>query len=137
MAKSRKKTVAQQVVGTAAMGLPAPVRSAASTKWGARLVVVAILGLLGTGVATVEWDGWRPRLKINRERAEEVTQEVRDRVDALAHQKPKVEENHIAAHIFGAGSGSGSSNEASIFTPPKDSGEKHIIGARIFNPGKK
>ncbi|MES1213440.1 MAG: hypothetical protein ABUL64_02540 [Singulisphaera sp.] len=84
MARSKKKTVAQQVVETAGVGLPAPVRNVVATRWGARLLIVAILALLATGVATVDWDGWRPRLKIDRERLQEVRQEVRDEVKMVA-----------------------------------------------------
>jgi hypothetical protein len=92
MAKSKRKTVAQTVVDTAGVALPTPVRSVVGTKWGARVVVVVVLALLGTGVATVDWDGWRPRLKIDRQRLDEVRQEVRDEVNLVAErvgEKPK------------------------------------------------
>ncbi len=51
-----------------------------------------MLALLGTGVATIDWDGWRPRLKVDRERLQEVRQEVRDEVKVVAErlgEKPK------------------------------------------------
>jgi hypothetical protein len=92
MAKSKRKTVAQQVVDTAGVALPAPVRSVVGTRWGARIVVVGVLALLGTGVATVDWDGWRPRLKFDQERLQEVRKEVRDEVQVVAERlgdKPK------------------------------------------------
>ncbi|HVU88024.1 MAG TPA: hypothetical protein VHD36_11945 [Pirellulales bacterium] len=92
MAKSKRKTVAQTVVDTAGVGLPPPVRKAVGSRWGARLVVVLVLALLGTGIATIDWDGWRPRLKFDKQRLEEVEKEVRDEVKLVAEKigdKPK------------------------------------------------
>ncbi len=77
MARAKRKTVAQQVVATAGIGLPAPVRQVAASRWGAPLAIAIVLGLIGTGVATVDWDGWMPHLKINKERAQEVRQSIR------------------------------------------------------------
>jgi hypothetical protein len=92
MAKSKRKTVAQTVVDTAGVALPSPVRSVVGTRWGARIVVVGVLALLGTGVATIDWDGWRPKLKFDQKRLEEVREEVRGEVKLVAERmgdKPK------------------------------------------------
>ena len=92
MARAKRKTVAQQVVATAGIGLPAPVRQVAASRWGAPLAIAIVLGLIGTGVATVDWDGWMPHLKINKERAQEVRQSIRQEVDELAkREEPKPE----------------------------------------------
>lgn len=84
MARSKRKTMAQEVVSTAAIGLPAPVRSVVATRWGAPLAIAIVLGLLGTGVATVNWDGWVPHLKIDRQRAAEVRETIQEEVHTLA-----------------------------------------------------
>jgi hypothetical protein len=88
MAKRKtKKTAAQQLVGTAAIGLPTPVRSAIGTRWGARLAVVIAIALLASGIATVDWTGGSPHLKIDRERAQEVRHELRDEVEHIADRQ--------------------------------------------------
>ncbi|HEY1601313.1 MAG TPA: hypothetical protein VGG64_17055 [Pirellulales bacterium] len=115
MAKSRKKdkSVAQAVVSTAAYSLPAPVRAIVSTRWGARLAVLIVLALLGTGIATVDWTSGRPRLKFDKQRAQEVRQEVREQVESVAHR------NHEGGLL------------------ESHSGEPKKIGARIFKTGPK
>ncbi len=123
MAKSRKKTVAQQVVGTAALGLPAPVRSVVATRWGAPLAVLVLLAMLGTGIATLDWSNGWPKLKIDRERAQEVRQNVRERVGAASGHPSEAHtaENRPAVHL-GFGQPQAESHD----------GEKKTIGARIF-----
>jgi len=97
MARAKRKTVAQQVVATAGIGLPAPVRQVAASRWGAPLAIAIVLGLIGTGVATIDWDGWVPHLKINKDRAQEVRQTIRQEVDELANraEPPKPEPRPI------------------------------------------
>ncbi len=86
MARSKRKSVAQAVVDTAGVGLPPPVRKVVATRWGARAAILLVLALLGTGIATVDWDGWRPRLKFDRQRLQEVRQEVSDEVKLVAER---------------------------------------------------
>ena len=119
MAKSKKKkSVAQHAVGMAAIGLPQPVRNVVATRWGARLAIVVALALMATGVATLDWsDGW-PKLKIDRQRAQEVRLKVRERVEAVAG-KP-TEDNPTRHFGFGQQNSDG------------QDGEKKTIGARIF-----
>jgi len=88
MAKRKtKKTAAQQLVGTAAMGLPSPMRSAIGSRWGARLAIVVAIVLFASGIATVDWTGGTPHLKIDRERAQEVRREIRNDVEHIAERQ--------------------------------------------------
>ena len=114
--------MAQQVVGTAALGLPQPVRNVVGSRWGSRLAVLIVLALLATGIATVDWTSGRPRLKIDRERAQEVRKEVRERVDAVAGRE--AEPPSIERRLFG-----GHDRE-------QNTAERKTIGARIFKDHK-
>jgi hypothetical protein len=88
MAKRKtKKTAAQQVVGTAAMGLPSPVRNAVGSRWGAPLAILVAIALFASGVVTIDWTGGRPHLKVDRERAQEVRHELRDDVEHIAERQ--------------------------------------------------
>ncbi len=85
--KSRKTSLAQKVVGTAAVGMPEPVKKAVSTRWGSRIALVAAMLLFVSGIVTVQWSDYRPHLKINRERAEEVKEAIVDRASKLGIEK--------------------------------------------------
>ncbi len=76
MAKSRKKTTAQQVMGVAAMAMPAPVRDAVTSRWGARLSLLIGAALVASGVVTLQWSDGKPKVQINRERALEIEHRV-------------------------------------------------------------
>jgi len=86
--KSRKskKLVSQQVVETAAVGLPQPIRAVVSSRWGARLAILAALAAFATGIATLDWSNGWPKLKIDRQRAQEVRKEVRHEAEVLAER---------------------------------------------------
>ena len=83
---SKSKTVAQQVVGTAAIGMPSPVKGVVATRWGARITLAVVGIALATGVLTVKWDGYVPHFQLDKKRAQEVTAEVRDKVEDVAHK---------------------------------------------------
>lgn len=74
--KSSKKTLSQQVVGLAAVGLPAPVRDVVASRWGSRLVLVLVPILLASGVLSIYWVNGVPQVSINKDRAVEVGKEV-------------------------------------------------------------
>ncbi|MFM8579847.1 MAG: hypothetical protein ACKOCN_13750 [Planctomycetaceae bacterium] len=74
--KSSKKTLAQQVVGLAAVGLPAPARDVVASRWGSRLVLVLVPILLASGVLSIYWVNGVPQVSINKDRAVEVGKEV-------------------------------------------------------------
>jgi hypothetical protein len=93
--KSSHKTVAQQVVGTAAMGMPSPVKGVVATRWGARITLVVVGLALATGVLTVKWDGYMPHFNLDRKRAKEVGEEVREKVEDVAHRTGEEKKGHF------------------------------------------
>jgi hypothetical protein len=80
-----KKLLTQTVVGTATAGLPQPLRKVLGSRWGSRLAILVAIVLFTTGIATIDWTNGSPRLKINRDRAQEVRQEVRERAESVAN----------------------------------------------------
>ena len=78
--RTRKTTLAQKVVETAAIGMPAPVQNAVTTRWGARFALVGAMLLFVSGIVTVQWSDYRPHLKFNSERAQEVKEEVKEAI---------------------------------------------------------
>jgi hypothetical protein len=85
--RSRKTSLAQKVVETAAIGMPAPVQKAVKTRWGARIALVAATLLFISGIVTVQWTDYCPHLKFNRERAEEVKEEIVEQANKLGVEK--------------------------------------------------
>ncbi len=84
-AKSSSKTIAQQVVGTAAVGMPSPVKGIIASRWGARVTLVVVGLALASGVLTLHWNGYIPHLELDRKRAEEVRHEVSEKAEEVAH----------------------------------------------------
>lgn len=78
MAKKKKsqKSMAQQVMGVATMGLPAPVQQVASSKMGSRLLLLLVPVLVASGILTISWSGGMPSFSINKQRAAEVGQQI-------------------------------------------------------------
>ena len=74
--RSPKETYAQKVVGLATVGLPAPVQSVAKSRWGSRLLLLAIPALIATGVITVTFNNGMPSVQFNQQRAAVVEQQV-------------------------------------------------------------
>lgn len=96
------KSLSQHVVGTAAMGMPAPVKGIASSRWGSRIVLVGVAVLLASGVLSVTWDGNIPHLKMNRKRADEVRKEVRSEVEQFVpQQEHHLGDGHLLEHTPG------------------------------------
>lgn len=81
MARRRRKNSAQKLVGLATSGMPAPIRNVASSRLGSFVLMIGIPVLLALGILQVSWNGWRPTLSVNRERAQEVGDEVREQVN--------------------------------------------------------
>ncbi len=86
MAKSRKKTFSQHIVGLAAMTMPAPVRDVLVTRWGARLTLLSSAVLLGSGIISLQWNEGKPHVQLNRDRAAEVTTKVEQRIEEVQKQ---------------------------------------------------
>jgi hypothetical protein len=94
MARSRKKSLSQQVVGVATVGMPSPAKKVLTSRIGALLIVLAVPILLATGIVTVQWENGRPKVSVNRERAAEVRQEAAERIedfrDEHDHERPAI-----------------------------------------------
>ena len=86
MSRRKRKTVPQRIVGVATAGLPAPIQKRLSSRWGSLLVVILFPVLVAIGVLQISWNGWMPTVSVNRERASEVRQEIRHKLeDRTAH----------------------------------------------------
>ena len=83
MARSRKKTISQKIVGTATTGMPTPIKKLVGGRVVAFLIVASMALLLITGVVKIHWENGRPRFSINEQRAAEVKAVVKDEVDHL------------------------------------------------------
>jgi hypothetical protein len=86
-ASRRKKTFSQKIVGVATKGMPQPVKKMLGARWIAALIVIAVPVLFVTGVLTLDWEGGRPKVSINRQKAAEVKQELSQDVQALRSQR--------------------------------------------------
>ena len=87
MARSRKKTTTQRLVGAATAGMPAPVQRIVGSRWGAPLLLLLLgAGILGSGIVTVHWSEGRPSVSIDRQRASEIKQTLKDRVASIRKQ---------------------------------------------------
>jgi hypothetical protein len=75
--RGRKSSYTQKVVGLATVGMPAPVQKVATSRWGSRLLIVAVPLLIFTGVLTVSWTGLLPSFSINGQRAAVVGEQVK------------------------------------------------------------
>ena len=76
--KHSKETYAQQVVGLATVGLPAPVQKVAKSKLGSKLLLLLVPILIATGVISISWSGGLPSISVNKQRAAVVGEEFRE-----------------------------------------------------------
>lgn len=83
MARSKKKTLSQNVVDAATTGMPQPVKKLLGKRHVALLIVLCVPVLLATGLVSVRWENGRPRIEINPQRAAQVKQETVEQVQAL------------------------------------------------------
>lgn len=83
--KSRKKTYSQQIVGLAATTMPAPIQKVATSRWGARILLLLTPILVATGVIHFSIKGGLPQIFISKERATAVGEALeQDAVRAAA-----------------------------------------------------
>ena len=95
MAKSKKKTTSQQIMGIAAIAMPAPIRDIVVSRWGARLSLVLAAAMIASGILTLQWKDGKPHVQVNRERAAEVEHNLEHRVEhrlGQAEEKPDAKE---------------------------------------------
>ena len=86
MARSRRKTVPQQVVDVATTGLPAPAKKILGNRLVALLIVTVFPVLLALGVVSVNWQNGRPSFSVNRQRAAEVGKTAREDIQELRQE---------------------------------------------------
>ena len=82
MARSRRKSLEQRVVGVATLGMPASVQKVARTRWGARIFLLVGTALFSAGILNVQWTDGRPQLKVDRERAKEVKKNIVSEIES-------------------------------------------------------
>jgi hypothetical protein len=86
MTRRSKQTYSQRLAGVATVGMPAPVRAFATSRGGARFLLLLVPILLATGILTVSFSGGLPQFSVNRERAEEVGRAVSTEATRAAEQ---------------------------------------------------
>jgi hypothetical protein len=87
MARRKRKTLSQKVVGVATFGMPRGVRKVLGSRGLALLILLSVPVLALTGIISVQWTEGRPELSIDRERAAEVRQEVREGIQSLRDRR--------------------------------------------------
>jgi hypothetical protein len=87
MARSRKKTLSQNVVDVATTGMPQPVKKLLGKRVVALLIVLCVPVLFATGLVSVRWENGRPRVEINRQRADQVKQEAVQKIQELSDRR--------------------------------------------------
>ena len=83
MARTKKKTLSQNVVDVATTGMPAPVKKLLGGRIVALLIVVGGALLFATGTLQVKWENGRPSISLNKQRAAEIKQEAVTKVKQL------------------------------------------------------
>jgi hypothetical protein len=76
--RKSKESYAQQVVGLATSGLPAPVQKMAKSKLGSKLLLLLVPILIASGVISISWSGGLPSISVNQQRATVVGEQFKD-----------------------------------------------------------
>ncbi len=87
--------MSQRAVSVATTGLPGPLKSILTSRIGAPLTVMGVLGLMATGVVQFDLLNGRPNVSIDRQRAAEVKQDVVQYVDRVDERLPDALRNRI------------------------------------------
>ena len=74
--KSSKTSMSQQIVGMATIGMPAPVQKVASSKWGSKILLIAVPFLIASGIITISFTGGMPTVNVNHDRAAAVGRDL-------------------------------------------------------------
>lgn len=74
--KRSKTSVTQQIAGIATMGMPAPVQKVASSKWGSKLLLIAVPLLIASGIISISFTGGFPTVNVNHDRAAAVGRDL-------------------------------------------------------------
>jgi len=87
MARRRKMTLSQRVVSAGTVALPGPVRSVATNRRVASLIVICLPILLAMGVVSLDWENGFPSFSFNHDRAAEVKREATEKLEEIARQR--------------------------------------------------
>ena len=78
--KKSKKSIAQKVVNVGTTGMPSPAKRFLGNRLIAGLIVLVVPLLFVTGIVTVEFQNGRPHVYFNKQRANEVENNVADKI---------------------------------------------------------
>ena len=87
MARSRKKTLSQNVVDVATTGMPQPIKKILGGRFVALLIVVCVSALFALGIVSVKWENGRPQISFSQQRAAEVKQEAVHKIQELKDRR--------------------------------------------------
>jgi deoxyribonuclease-1-like protein len=76
-------STSQFVISLIAFALPGPIRRIITSRLGAPIALLFGLILAGSGILTIDWSSGRPKLDIDEERAQQVSQRVAGRVQSV------------------------------------------------------
>jgi len=102
MARAKKKSVSQTVVGVATSGMPAPVQKLLGNRVIALLIVLSIPVMWATGLVTVEWENGQPKLTINQQKAAAAKEKAAAKLHDIREERNGVssEADHNAFREF-------------------------------------
>jgi hypothetical protein len=79
----RNRSTSQKAISLLASGLPAPVQRVAQSSIGSKLLLWGIPALLIAGVLHLDWEGGIPHLSVDRQRAAELEQVAREKLEKI------------------------------------------------------
>ncbi len=86
MARSRRKyrrSSSQRVASLVALALPAPIQRVADTRLGPMLIFIAVPAMIIFGLLQVNWQNGTPHLTINSDKAQEIREVARNRLNEI------------------------------------------------------
>ncbi len=86
MARAKKSSLSQQLVGVGTTGMPAPVQKVLRGRLMSKLVILVIPVLFACGLLNLNWENGFPSFSVNREKVAEVKQEAAVRIDQYRHE---------------------------------------------------
>jgi len=105
MARSRRtkyRSTSQRAVGLLASTLPAPIQRIAETQIGSKILLLGIPALIVAGVLQLDWSSGFPHLSIDRNRAAQLKDVARDKIERF-HPGQIQEWEDSAAKIWNSG----------------------------------
>jgi deoxyribonuclease-1-like protein len=129
--RRKRKSTAQLVVSLFAFALPFPIRRAITSRIGAPIALLVTTALISSGIFSLHWSSGRPRLEVDRERTQEVTQRVVGRVQSVRNVMGESHDGPRLAVLLGELAGLNQATrlpfplESSLPTTPPESQSAH------------